>query len=1299
MQSQYDVTWIDIHSPQGRPISQLWQVQTVPTLLINQKGADLTRIKGFSSLEDLKASLFEANTSISMVPRRAATDAQTRRLGYCGDGIIDTDLGETCDDKNSNSGDGCSATCQIEGCNVTRLYVKANASGANTGGSWTDAFTDLQSALSYTCTHNLTEIWVASGTYKPTSGTDRSISFNMENGIAIYGGFAGNEHNLSDRPAINPVSGNPSSSTLSGDIGVVGSSSDNSYHLISNNGLNSSAMLDGFAIVGGNNNDFGGSGGAIYNSNSSPMLINCSFTGNQAYNGGAINNIGNSIPTLTNCSFTSNTATNGGAIFGNATLTNCLFSTNTASQSGGAIYASSNLSVTNCSFQGNQAVGNGGGIHNDGSSIPTLTNCSFTSNTANNGGAIFGSAALVNSSFINNTVSQWGGAIYAGSSLSVATCSFQGNQAPNGFGGAIVGNATLTNSVFWGNGGTKTLEGSTFTPTYCLLDNNNNVNLSGPGNLITTSSPFVSTTSVALNACAPAINAGNPNSQTAATGPYSGTALPQSDLAGNPRIGGGRVDMGAVEFQGTPNYPVAFTLSPASGSAVCAGSSVSVPVGLTGTVNSYQWYKDGSPVQSQTAATLNLPNAQTADAGSYSVVITGACNSLTSTAFSLSVTTPSSATIAYTASPFFTNHAPVTVTQTGTVNGTYTASPSGLSINASTGQITPASSTPNTYTITYTIPARGGCLQFTTTTSVQIQQLPPDSDSDGIPDATDNCPFIFNPAQIDSDGDGVGDTCDNCVSVANPTQADSDYDGIGDACDNCPSVSNHNQADSDHDGIGDVCDLCPNGPVSLSIGTVPTICTGTNLTIQYSNAQQSPNQYSVRVGASQAMPNFAAINNAVLGPNSFSISIPANTSPGTYNFILTVKNGSCTSDDFPFSVTVNAPIEITLQPISNTAVCVGATATATVSVSGTGPYTYQWYKDQTLLASQTSATLTLPTTQTADAGSYSVVITGACNSLTSSAFSLTVNSLPTIELTNNGPLTCAQTTVTLTASPGASTYQFGQGANQQGGSSGNSATVSTPGLYSVTLITSNGCSATATTTVSTNTVLSISAGASLAMANVGVTISLTATGATTYQWSAPATALLTSSAASSAVSASLTTAGVQTFTVVATSGACSQSALVSVTALAGPDLSAIMSLPDANFPAGGSKGLLIQVQEVNGAVSSGAIVITITVPTGYSVSFDNTLTSIDVSGGSTVIVQNNKWHISSNVANQQVSLAINGGESVGANATLNLGVTITRTTANAGSTSNITINVTDDGSGSYDVNRLNNIFARIISGL
>ncbi len=107
-----------------------------------------------------------------------------------------------------------------------------------------------------------------------------------------------------------------------------------------------------------------------------------------------------------------------------------------------------------------------------------------------------------------------------------------------------------------------------------------------------------------------------------------------------------------------------------------------------------------------------------------------------------------------------------------------------------------------------------------------------DTDLDGVPDSSDNCPLTPNSDQLDQDGDGIGDVCDpdidgdghlnepdNCPVFANPDQLDTDNDGFGDVCDgdddndsvndkadNCPLTPNTDQADNDADGIGDVCD-------------------------------------------------------------------------------------------------------------------------------------------------------------------------------------------------------------------------------------------------------------------------------------------------------------------------------------------------------------------------------------------------------------------------------------------------------------------------------------------------------------
>jgi len=160
-----------------------------------------------------------------------------------------------------------------------------------------------------------------------------------------------------------------------------------------------------------------------------------------------------------------------------------------------------------------------------------------------------------------------------------------------------------------------------------------------------------------------------------------------------------------------------------------------------------------------------------------------------------------------------------------------------------------------------------------------------------------------------------------------------------------------------------------------------------------------------------------------------------------------------------------------------------------------------------------------------------------------------------------------------------------------------------------------------------------------------------------------------------------------------------------VTTLLLPDLTPIIVLPQANFTATGLNSIrsfIVNVFEVRGqSTSVGNVVITITAPLGFTLAYSNVLTSINVSGGvdSPVLVDNTKWSVMSNPSDRQYTLKLNAGQVISSLGTTTLGFSITRTTANTGSSSNITVNVSDDPTNSYDINPLNNIYARIITGL
>ena len=133
------------------------------------------------------------------------------------------------------------------------FHVKTDASGSDTGLSWSDAFTDLQDALAVATAGD--EIWVAAGIYKPTGGVDRTVTFQLKNGVAIYGGFAGTENDLGQHDWEENIV------VLSGDLNEDDNENvtvdeptraDNSYRVVTGSGTDGSAVLDGVVVASGN---------------------------------------------------------------------------------------------------------------------------------------------------------------------------------------------------------------------------------------------------------------------------------------------------------------------------------------------------------------------------------------------------------------------------------------------------------------------------------------------------------------------------------------------------------------------------------------------------------------------------------------------------------------------------------------------------------------------------------------------------------------------------------------------------------------------------------------------------------------------------------------------------------------------------------------------------------------------------------------------------------------------------------------------------------------------------------------
>lgn len=337
--------------------------------------------------------------------------------------------------------------------NATGSVIRVKPTGATTGTCgdlWTNACS-LQYALTLAAPGD--EIWAAKGTYRPALPYgSRESSFQLKNGVAIYGGFSGSETSREDREWQTNLT------ILTGDLNFNDDGllnlEDNSYHVVLASGTNSSAILDGFYVVAGNadGSDPHDRGAGINNVSGSPTLRNLVIQGNRAQHGAGMSNRDNATPILQNVTFIENIA----SLFG-----------------GGMTNSYSTPVLIDVNFIRNSALG-GGGINIDASSH-TLINVGFYGNSANYGGGINAynsNPNLTNTAFVGNVAAIGGGGLATQNSCPILiNTTFAWNSAPDG--GAIhqrpTCGPTISNSILWGNG-TSQISGSVAI-SFSLVEN------------------------------------------------------------------------------------------------------------------------------------------------------------------------------------------------------------------------------------------------------------------------------------------------------------------------------------------------------------------------------------------------------------------------------------------------------------------------------------------------------------------------------------------------------------------------------------------------------------------------------------------------------------------------------------------------------------------------------------------------------------------------------------------------------------------------------------------------------------
>ncbi|MFT5734992.1 MAG: hypothetical protein ACJA2W_001951 [Planctomycetota bacterium] len=402
------------------------------------------------------------------------------------------------------------------------IYADAGlASGAGDGTSWTNAFqgaSAVQDALAVAVAGD--DIYVAGGTYVTAAVGMRALSFRLANNVRIFGGFAGGESSPDARPAFG-VAESILSADLAGDDASGGSRAENAFHVIRTNGTNSTAVIDGFTVSGGNSNGSGSNadrgGGILCVSGVSPTIRDCKFIDNSCTFGGGAGYVNGSAPRFEGCSFIDNVGGAFGGAFdiaggGPIVFDGCYFEGNRASRAGALeIFSTSNATVMNSVFVGNTATGSsGGGAFWVGSGGSTrIVNCTIVGNSSTN--------------------QNQGGIRAQGATVNASNCILWDNEGPGGAQSAanqVNGAANVNYSIVEGGftGGTGNLATD---PSF--------VNLGGGDFRLALPSP--------------AVDAGNGNALLAGFPADFDGARRTFDEAGTANTGAGApVDMGAFEL-------------------------------------------------------------------------------------------------------------------------------------------------------------------------------------------------------------------------------------------------------------------------------------------------------------------------------------------------------------------------------------------------------------------------------------------------------------------------------------------------------------------------------------------------------------------------------------------------------------------------------------------------------------------------------------------------------------------------------------------------------------------------------
>lgn len=398
------------------------------------------------------------------------------------------------------------------------VYVRLDSGDDGPGSDWDHAYHTITGGLNAAAPGD--EVWAAKGTYLER--------ITLKSGVALYGGFSGNEITRDQRnwkTSVTVLDGNKGGTVVTCPASAV-----------------AGTVVDGFTIRNGRNSLTGG--GVICSSGSYPIISNNVITGNA----GSGIQCSSCSPTISNNIISGNVVEEnpGGGIWcsgGSPTITGNTITGNSAWGGGGIYCGTSSPVISNNVISGNLSHGSGGGISCSGN--PSRPPYPFPPPPP--------LRAVISNNVITGNSAWGGGGIYcAGLSATISGNTITGNGAYTNGGGiyfftdAKSAQSVHNNIVAFNSSGIYEVNASIHILENNCVYNPDGANYSGlaPGSGDISVDPKVDAVEygqVHIQSDSPCVDAGDD----------SAVAAGRPDIDGQDRVQGAHVDIGADESDGT----------------------------------------------------------------------------------------------------------------------------------------------------------------------------------------------------------------------------------------------------------------------------------------------------------------------------------------------------------------------------------------------------------------------------------------------------------------------------------------------------------------------------------------------------------------------------------------------------------------------------------------------------------------------------------------------------------------------------------------------------------------------------